>query len=124
MLRIEKKNGTWQARIVGKPSKDVVEALRSLSTALDGARSALEDVIEGDPCGGRACAGCESTVGCNPEEASADYAMDSEIAYASCRGLTFQEVERWDQTVEEIASMEAATEVALAEKHESESVPV
>ena len=120
MLKIEKKNGTWQARIVGKPSKDVVAALRSLSTALDGARAALDDVIEGDPCGGRACAGCESTVGCDPEEASVDYAMDSEIAYASCRGMTFQDVEHWDQTVEEIAEMEAATASALAEAHGDE----
>ena len=120
MLKIEKKNGTWQARIVGKPSKDLRQALIELSTALDGARNSLGDVIEDDPCGDRVCGKCEFTADCDPDEADADYAMDCEIAYASYRGFQPEDVEHWDHTRAEIEAMEASAEAALAKAHGAE----
>jgi hypothetical protein len=79
MLKMEERGGVWRASIVGRPAVDLRGALEELSRALDGARSSVDD-LRGD---------LETGEG-EPE------ALDLEIGYASYRGLTAGEVERWE----------------------------
>lgn len=99
MLKVEKKDGLWRARIVGRPSTDLRTALLTLMEAANDASGRLDEILGDDPCGCRDCGECD-IAGCDPEEAAQEFAADAEIAFAASGGLGPEDVEKFDEPVD------------------------
>jgi hypothetical protein len=98
MLKVQKKDGVWQARLVGRPSKDLITALRSLFEVAH-VIGPLEKVICDDSCLGRDCDECEIG-GCDPVEAAESFATQMEIDFPVMCGFSVEDVNKWDVPID------------------------
>jgi len=97
MLKVEKKNGLWQACLVGRPSKDLITAMRSL-VEVTRFSDRLDRIIGSDVCLGRDCDGCD-IAGCDPVASAESFAAQVEIEFPQACGFSIEDVETWDEPV-------------------------